>query len=234
MSDPGAGPGSGPGSSPGSGPGSGPKSKSGGSADWDADGARLFANLQAAYRRSRDQARAREAPGLALARGWHVAIMRGLDVPDPAFVGAFRGEAGLEGCEVTVGGAPGAPSAELARALAGFERALARAVAALDAILPPGAAPASADQLNAVIELCAWAHAEWVRIHPFANGNGRTARLWAGFLAMRYGLPPFVRLRPRPDGGYGAACAEAMRGRWAPTARVFRRMYLDLIAGARP
>ena len=42
---------------------------------------------------------------------------------------------------------------------------------------------------------------------------------------MRYGLPPFVRLRPRPDDGYGAAAAAAMAGRWTPTVHVFRHMY---------
>jgi hypothetical protein len=63
-----------------------------------------------------------------------------------------------------------------------------------------------------------------VRIHPFANGNGRTARLWANFLATRYGLPPFVRLRPRPDDGYADAGINAMKGDWKPTAIVFRRL----------
>jgi len=82
----------------------------------------------------------------------------------------------------------------------------------------------NADQLAAIIDLCAWAHAEWIRIHPFANGNGRTARRWANSLAMRYGLPPFVRLRPRPDPGYGAAGVKAMQGNWEPTVTVFRRL----------
>lgn len=49
---------------------------------------------------------------------------------------------------------------------------------------------------------------------------------------MRYGLPPFVRLRPRPDGGYGAACSKAMEGDWTPTAQVFRRMYRDFLTSA--
>lgn len=71
--------------------------------------------------------------------------------------------------------------------------------------------------------------AEWVRIHPFANGNGRTARLWANFLAMRYGVPPFVRLRPRPGAGYGEAGAKAMQGDWKPTAAVFRRLLDDFL-----
>lgn len=63
-----------------------------------------------------------------------------------------------------------------------------------------------------------------MRIHPFANGNGRTARLWANAIAMRYGLPPFVRLRPRPDFGYEAASGEAMRGKHQTTILAFRRL----------
>jgi Fic family protein len=68
-----------------------------------------------------------------------------------------------------------------------------------------------------------------VRIHPFANGNGRTARLWANFIAMRYGLEAFVRVRPRPDGGYANAAAEAMQGRWQATVPVFRQMYREAV-----
>ncbi|MFP5232432.1 MAG: Fic family protein [Acidobacteriota bacterium] len=61
-------------------------------------------------------------------------------------------------------------------------------------------------------------HAEWIRIHPFANGNGRTARLWANLVAMRYGLPPSIRLRPRPNLGYREAPARAMHGDcWMPS-----------------
>jgi hypothetical protein len=61
------------------------------------------------------------------------------------------------------------------------------------------------------LNLCAGLHGEWIRIHPFANGNGRTARLWANWAALRYGLPPFVRLRPRPEGiGYALASYAAM------------------------
>jgi len=90
----------------------------------------------------------------------------------------------------------------VATELTRFEAKLQTLVAELDALLPVGQEP-DADQLAAIVDLCAWAHAEWVRIHPFANGNGRTARLWANSLAMRYGLPPFIRLRPRPNAGYG-------------------------------
>lgn len=197
--------------------------------DWDADSDRLCENLIEAYRLSRDEARKRNVPGIDMARTWHSVTMAGLSAPDPDHVGHFRGEAGLEGCEVHIGAHQGTPSVLVADELGKFEARLKDVVAALDTIIPEGSQPQSRDHLNAVIELCAWVHAEWVRIHPFANGNGRTARIWAGHIAMRYGLPPFVRLRPRPDGGYASACSKAMDGDWTPTAAVFRRMYLDLV-----
>ena len=87
----------------------------------------------------------------------------------------------------------------------------------------------NADQLAAIVDLCAWVHAEWVRIHPFANGNGRTARLWANSIAIRYGLPPFIRLRPRPNSGYAEVSAKAMQGDWEPTTIVFRQLLDDFL-----
>jgi hypothetical protein len=105
----------------------------------------------------------------------------------------------------------------------GFEKKLHALLRELDAMLPAGQEP-DADQLAAIVDLCAWVHAQWIRVQPFANGNGRTARLWANCIAMRYGLPPFIRLRPRPNYGYGEAGAKAMQGDWKPTAAVFRRL----------
>ena len=191
--------------------------------DWDVDSPELQGNLTTILHRIRDAARRREAPTVEAARAWHVVIMAGLAVPDTDFVGKFRGEDGLENVNVVVGTNPGVQATDVAEALRRFQERLHNAVGDLDQVLPPETDP-DADSLAAILELCAWAHAEWIRIHPFANGNGRTARLWANSLAMRYGLPPFVRLRPRPDDGYGKAGDEAMRGNWRPTAAVFRRM----------
>jgi hypothetical protein len=103
------------------------------------------------------------------------------------------------------------------------------AVAQLDRLYAAGI-ELDVDGLAAVIDLAAWAHAEWLRIHPFANGNGRTARLWANCLFMRYGLPPVVRLRPRPDGSYESAGAAAMHGNWKATASVFKELLSTLAA----
>jgi hypothetical protein len=70
-----------------------------------------------------------------------------------------------------------------------------------------------------------YAHGEWVRIHPFANGNGRTARLWANWCALRYGVPPFVRLKPRPAGDlYPTASALSMQGDHQAMVAVFADM----------
>jgi len=110
-----------------------------------------------------------------------------------------------------------------------FEAKLQTLTAELDSLLPVGREP-DVDQQGAIVDLCAWVHAEWVRIHPLANGNGRIARLWANCLAMRYGVPPFIRLRPRPNAGYREAGAKAMQGDWRPTATVFRRLLDDFLS----
>lgn len=191
--------------------------------DWDKDSPQIRTNLRLVLREIARTAQERDRPTVKQARRWQVLAMEGLDVPDPRFVGAFRGEPGLESVQVRVGTNYGVNSAYVAEALRVFETKLQALVAELDTLLPVGVEP-DADEQAAILDLCAWAHAEWVRIHPFGNGNGRTARLWANNLAMRYGLPPFIRLRPRPDAGYGEASSAAMQGDWKPTAVAFRRL----------
>jgi len=197
--------------------------------DWDKDSPRLRQNLGQVLKEIVLAAERREIPTLEAARHWHSRIMECLSVPDQRYVGAFRGEPGLERTQVRVGANYGVDSVEVYGELARFEKKLQALVAELDALLPMDH-DLDADQLAAVIDLCAWVHAEWVRIHPFANGNGRTARLWANSIAVRYGLPPFIRLRPRPNAGYGDAGAKSMQGDWKSTAVVFRRLLSDFLA----
>lgn len=40
------------------------------------------------------------------------------------------------------------------------------------------------------IELAAWTHAEFVKIHPFVDGNGRTSRLIMNYQLMKNGFLP--------------------------------------------
>jgi hypothetical protein len=196
--------------------------------DWDRDSPQLRRNLAEALWEAALAAERREIPTLKTAKKWQELIMRGLHVPDARFVGAFRGERGLEKVHVRVGSKYGAAPADVAEELKLFEAKFQGLVAGLDAHL--GIDPElDQDQLGAIMDVCAWVHSEWLRIHPFANGNGRTARLWANSIAMRYRLPPFVPLRPRPDAGYAEAVARAMRGEWEPTATLFRRMLDDSV-----
>jgi len=199
--------------------------------DWDADSPQLRQNLTEVLADIARASSGRETPTVASARGWQTTLLKKLKVPDQSYVGAFRGESGLENLQVKVGAHFGVAAPDVAKSLANFERKLHVLLAELDAQIPAGREP-DADQLAAILDTCAWLHAEWVRIHPFANGNGRIARLWANGVAMRYGLPPFIRLRPRPDSGYAEAGAKAMQGDWKSTAIVFRRLLDEFLAEA--
>lgn len=199
--------------------------------DWDADSPELIQNIVQLLESIKQDALQRNPPTVDAARRWQSEIMQGLEADDPKYVGAFRGEDGLEDVQVHVDWIFGIASHEVADALSVFERHLQLVVSHLDSLIAPGKEP-NGDEAKGVIDLCAWAHAEWVRIHPFANGNGRTARLWANSLALRYGLPPFLRVRPRPGSVYEIACAKAMQGDWEPTVDVFHQLLEDFLSGS--
>lgn len=192
-------------------------------ADWDSDSPQLRKNLTAFLKEILRTATRRDTPSVEAARLWQKRLFEELKVPKAHYVGKFRGEPGLEKVRVRVGGNYGVEPANVAEELRRFEVTLRNLVAELDASLPTGKEP-NGDQLAAIIDLAAWVYAEWIRIHPFANGNGRTARLWANSLAMRYNLPPFVQLRPRPNTDHALAGAKAMQSDWKPTVIVFRRL----------
>lgn len=200
--------------------------------DWDTDSPRLRRNLTKVFASLRLDASERVTPSVASAKVWQKQTMAGLTVPNAVYVGRFRGEPGLENCQVRIGSAFGVAPAGVAAELQEFELRLRNVIAALDSRYP-ARSDLDVDGLAAVVELAAWAHSEWVRIHPFANGNGRTARMWANLILMRYGIPASIRLRPRPDGGYGAASVRAMNGDWKPTALLFQQMVRDATSAAR-
>ena len=68
------------------------------------------------------------------------------------------------------------------------------------------------------IELAAWTHAEFVRIHPFIDGNGRTSRLLMNYQLMSQGfLPVSVDKEKRLD-YYNALEQYAVNGDLQPFA----------------
>ncbi len=195
--------------------------------DWDQDSEQLSKNLYQILSELVDTAKQPVLPTLEIARLWQTQMMSSLQVPDPQYVGRFRGEKGLEFIQVIVGEHYGVPANEVNASLSEFIEKLQQAVMFLDEIM--GTDLHKPDDVSNIIDLCAWVHAQWVRIHPFANGNGRTARLWANYIALRYNLPPFIVLRPRPEDGYALACNLAMSGEWKPTSKVFSRLYITLL-----
>jgi Fic family protein len=163
------------------------------------------------------EAATRPAPTVALAQDWHRRIYDGVALPAPYYAGEVRDSDDrfpeLIDYEVAVAGMRGTPAAQVPHELSNFEESAHQAVAGLDAAIAAGQQPKDDPQLYEVVTLCAVFHSEWVRVHPFANGNGRTARLWANWAALRYGLPPFMTIKPRPPfPAYAAAGVAGMRG----------------------
>lgn len=177
---------------------------------------RVVLNVQGVLRRIVADAPDRSEPSLDVAARWHQEVYAGIQVPSPSYLGNPRdsdpAHPDLLDYEVRVGSKQGLPAAQVPEALQTYVARVRGAVEAFDAALPPGQPPSTESELLDVVELAAVTHGEWVRIHPYANGNGRVARLWANWVAVRYGLPPFVRVKPRPGGSLYEAAAMASMG----------------------
>lgn len=181
-------------------------------------------NAKALIASLRATAGARAVPTLADVLGWHSALYAGCRVPVAGYVGHLRGNALIpELGDYEVGLGPvqpdgylehmGIPSAAVAGEVSALLPGVHAALRQLDGALPTGRHPTSVDELHAVVSLAAVVHGEWVRIHPFANGNGRTARTWAAYIALRYSLPVFITSKPRPDDVAYALAGRASTGR---------------------
>ncbi len=199
---------------------------------------RIVANIKNLWPSIEADAIARPSPTVEMALDWHRRIYATIAVPELQYVGNVRDNDRrfpcLIGYEVAVGTVQAVRAGDVPEALDAFVSSAATATAALDPAVPVGRVPRAPGAVAAVVRLCAYAHGEWIRIHPFANGNGRTARLWANWIAVRYGLPPFVLIKPRPDDVLFTGAAEmSMRGDHRPTEAMFAVMLRDALLGAR-
>lgn len=197
------------------------------SADWvdddPADATRIVTNIGAAVADAAAIAQRRGTVDQLDLKNWHSIIYNGCTVPSAAYVGHFRGEPHPDVADYEVGVGPTMPdgypdrvgvwAAAVAVAAAEFFASLETALTTLDGVVAPGARPADVEVLHEVVGVVAAAHGEWIRIHPFVNGNDRTARLLAAHVALRYGLPIFVTLKPRPHDVAYARAARASIGR---------------------
>lgn len=116
---------------------------------------------------------------------------------------------------ISKGGFPFASALQIARLMSELERG------ALADFTP--CHPGDAD---AVARAIAVVHAELVLIHPFREGNGRVARLFALLMALQAGLPPldFSVLEGRGKRNYIAAIHAAVGRNYKPLAAQFERV----------
>lgn len=68
------------------------------------------------------------------------------------------------------------------------------------------------------IELAAWTHAEFVRIHPFIDGNGRTSRLLMNYQLLIHGYLPISVAKENRLDYYNALEEYAVNGNLEPFA----------------
>jgi fido (protein-threonine AMPylation protein) len=154
-------------------------------------------------------------PSAELVKSWHKEMFDGI-APHSDYVGQFRDEDRTSYClqnyEVVVGDIPGTDSSRVLFEVEVFFTDFNVKLNSLEGLFTTGGSrPPTLDEVSGVVELAAWAHGEWVRIHPFANGNGRTARLLANYVLIRFGFGPALTIRPRPDQPYGAAARVSMK-----------------------
>jgi hypothetical protein len=179
---------------------------------------------------------------------WHARLYAGCDVPVASYVGHFRGDPAVkelidydvglgvrlkDGNLEKMGVWARQVSDEMEAVLAGLRAVFVE----LDARLPVGKPPTAPDPILALISFTALAHGECLRVHPFANGNGRIARLLVAFICLRYGLPMFLHIKPRPESeDYVRASRDSMgrppdfAANHTSTTPVFARMLADVLA----
>jgi fido (protein-threonine AMPylation protein) len=161
----------------------------------------------------------REPFSLTQPLAWHTRIHENCThIPLPQYVGHYRGDPlpCISTYEVVFGGAyKGVPAAQVQSRLAPMAAALQASFDELDAIMRERP-DVSREYLNRIVRAAARHYLEWVRIHPFADGNGRTARVLVNLLFLRYWQPIVFPGRPPPEravliSATGAALAGDMR-----------------------
>jgi Fic/DOC family len=220
---------------------------------WHEDDPRNLSLIQSNAARLITELHTRAAERILLTREelcrWHALLYAGCEVPIAGYVGHFRGDPAIrELIDYEVGLGPRLKdgnlekmgvwarmvSEEMAAVLAGLNAVFGD----LDGRLPVGQPPGIADQILQLISFAALAHGELLRVHPFANGNGRIARLLVAFICLRYGVPMFLHVKPRPESDdYLRASRDSMGrppdfvGNHTTTTAIFAHMLADVLEG---
>lgn len=155
----------------------------------------------------------KKLPSAQMVCQWHREMFDGL-APHPDYLGNFRNLDKVPEClrnvNVHVGDIAGVPYDQVLNAVDKFIGEFTASVQAFDGMWDALKTVKTVFAVDQMIKMAAWAHGEWVWIHPFINGNGRTSRLWVSYVFLRYGFPP-IAVRPRPGSPYDLAAARSMR-----------------------
>lgn len=121
------------------------------------------------------------------------------------FGGAFPEQAGRQRTDpVQVGGEECCAAGLIGQRMAEFGTQLSERLVAAESD-PYG----GEERFSAQVELACWAHIEYLRIHPFIDGNGRTARVLLNIMLKRFGLYP---IQVRTEDGYLGLLRAALTG----------------------
>lgn len=77
------------------------------------------------------------------------------------------------------------------------------------------------------IEYAAWTHAEFVKIHPFPDGNGRTSRLLMNYQLLLSGFPPVSIAKENRLAYFNALEAYAVEGNLSPFADMLAELVVQ-------
>ena len=163
---------------------------------------------------------------------WHKDCFSGMSYvskTDECLLGAYRGTTHprLKNMQVSVDGVFGVVPHDVKEELVKFFGQLQKRMTDLATKIKLDQ-DKSREELLQIAEVAGWAHGEWVRIHPFANGSGRTARLIANWVLSRFRLRPVIGIRPRPEYPYGPAAVASMRGDHSKITRFIVALLEDL------
>jgi fido (protein-threonine AMPylation protein) len=149
---------------------------------------------------------------------WHHTFFRKV-VPVHYYAGHYRTNDIAKPClavDVGVGPNPAISHLQVHLAMQGLSDSFQAACSQVSTFLETN--PTARARNGMLVTFLAQLVTEFIRIHPFVNGNGRISRFLAIYFCERYDLPiPFSNPGKRPDSlAYEAASAEAMVGDYKP------------------
>ena len=162
-------------------------------------------------------------------RPFHEQLFAGLTPPSaPYYAGHYRGESFhcLEEYPVGVAGDPrvGAPPQLVLSLMANVARQVQQYLPVADALWKePETSVSSARKLEATVTMAATVFEYFLRVHPYANGNGHIARLRVWAILGRYGFwPRGWPVEPRTaDPAYASRIMAFRSGNQGPLVQFF-------------